>query len=241
MIEWRSTGILLSTRKHGETSAIVEVFTPDQGRAAGVVRGASSRKMAPVLQPGAQLDVTWKARLEDHLGSYTVELIRSRAGQVMADRLALAGLSSTLALLSYALAERDPHPALYQETETLLDLICVTEAWPLAYARWEVTLLNDLGFGLDLTTCAATGTKDDLIYVSPKSGRAVSRGGAGAWANRLLPLPAALTDGEEAEGDITTALDLTGHFLAAWLAPAIGKPLPEARHRFVQLARKFAI
>lgn len=236
MIEWRDEGVLLSVRKHGETSAIIEVFTEQHGRHAGVVRGGLSRKMAPVLQPGAQLDVTWKARLADHLGSFVVEPLRSRAAGVMSDPLALAGMTSALGLLSFSLPEREGHEALYETSVMLLDLICATEAWPLAYLRWEVQLLEELGFGLDLHQCAVTGGTSDLAFVSPKTGRAVAAHAAGEWKDRLLPLaPCMVGDGASANADIAEGLRTTGFFLEKWVAPAMGeKPVPVARQRFVE-------
>ena len=188
-MDWRGTAILLSVRRHGETSAIIDVFSEERGRHAGVVRGGTSRKIAPILQPGAQLDVAWRARLEDHIGAFTVEPVRSRAALVMGDRLALAGLNAVTGLLGFCLPEREAHRPLYRRTEQLLDLLGQNEVWPLAYLRWEVALLEEMGFGLDLGRCAVTGATEDLIYVSPRSGRAVSRAGAGDWAERLLPLP----------------------------------------------------
>jgi DNA repair protein RecO (recombination protein O) len=241
-MEWRDQGVLLAVRKHGENSAIIEVFTAEHGRHAGVVRGASSRKMTPVLQPGAQLDVTWRARLADHLGSYSVEPLRSRAAAVMGDRLTLSALNSICALLAFALPEREAHDALYQRSVTLFDLLGNTEGWPLAYLRWELALLEDLGFGLDLRRCAVNGSRDDLAYVSPKSGRAVSAEGAGEWADRLLPLPLCLLgQGPAPDSEIIDGLRLTGHFLTHWLAHSLGnKPLPAARQRFVDAYARHA-
>lgn len=226
---------MLSTRRHGENAAIIEVFTPEQGRHAGVVRGGTSRKIAPILQPGAQLDVAWRARLADHIGAFTVEPVRSRAAIVMGDRQALAGLNAVTGLLSFCLPEREPHPALYTRSEQLLDLLDQTELWPLAYLRWELSLLEEMGYGLDLSSCAVTGSVEDLTYVSPKSGRAVSRGAAGIWADRLLPLPDVLRGvGDAPDAEIAAAFRTTGHFLHAHLAKNLGdKPLPEARARFV--------
>lgn len=234
-MEWRDQGVLLSVQRHGESSAIVEVFTAEHGRHAGVVRGGASRRMAAQLQPGAQLDVTWRARLEIHIGSYTAEVIHGRAGRVMDDRLALAGLNAVTSLLKFALPEREAHPQLYRRTIALLDLLQEPEIWPLAYLRWELALLEDLGFGLDLSRCAVTGSRDNLIYVSPRTGRAVSRDGAGQWADRLLPLPPVmLRQGEAPDSEIVEALATTGHFLSEFLAAQLGnKPLPEARERFV--------
>lgn len=234
-MEWRDQGILLSTRRHGETSAIIEMFTPEQGRHLGVVRGGTSRKIAPILQPGAQLDVAWRARLEDHIGSFTVEPVRSRAAAAMGDRLTLAGLNAVTALLSFCLPEREPHPPLYARTEALLDLLGQGELWPLAYLKWELALLEEMGYGLDLTVCAVTGATEGLLYVSPKSGRAVSKDGAGEWADRLLPLPDVLRGlGEAPDAEIALGFKTTGHFLHAHLARDLGdKPLPEARARYV--------
>ncbi|MEP2428467.1 MAG: DNA repair protein RecO [Tateyamaria sp.] len=235
-MEWRDQGILLSTRRHGETSAIIEMFTPDRGRHAGVVRGGTSRKIAPILQPGAQLDVIWRARLEDHIGSFQVEPVRSRAVVAMADRLMLAGLNTVTALLGFCLPEREPHHRLYVQSEHLLDLLEQTDLWPLAYLRWELSLLDELGYGLALDACAVTGQQHDLAYVSPKSGRAVSRDAAGECADRLLPLPDILRgigDGDDYE--VAVALNTTGYFLGRHLALDRGhKPLPEARARFVE-------
>ena len=236
MIEWRDQGILLSARKHGETSAIIDVFTPTQGRHAGVVRGGTSRKVAPVLQPGAQLDVTWRARLDEHIGSFQVEPVRSRAAAAMGDRLALAGLNAVTALLAFCLPEREPHSALYLRSEQLLDLLDQSDLWPLAYLQWEMQLLTELGYGLALDVCAVTGSSDDLAYVSPKTGRAVSRAAAGEWVDRLLPLPPVLrNEGESADTEIAQALQTTGYFLTEKLAKDLGdKPIPEARGRFVE-------
>ncbi len=235
-MDWRDHGILLSARRHGESSAIIEVFTETHGRHAGVVRGGAGRKLAPILQPGAQIDVAWRARLEEHLGSFTVEPIRSRAAAAMSGRLALAGLNAVTALLSFCLPEREPHGPLYLRSERLLDLLGRHDVWPLAYLNWEKALLEDLGFGLDLTRCAVTGTETDLAFVSPRTGRAVSRAGAGEWASRLLPLPPCLRgEGPAPDAEILQALITTGHFLEHHLAPALGnRPLPSARARFVE-------
>lgn len=235
-MEWRDQGILLNSRPHGETSAIIDVFTAVHGRHSGVVRGGTSRRIAPILQPGAQLDLTWRARLEDHIGSYHVEPVRSRAAAAMSGRLALAGLNAVCALLAFVLPEREPHQRLFAQSETLLDLLGQDEVWPLAYLRWELVLLETMGFALDLSQCAATGGADELIYVSPRSGRAVSRQGAGAWADQMLPLPDCLRGiGPAPDAEIAQGLVTTGHFLNEKLAPALGhRPLPAARAQFVE-------
>ena len=235
-MEWRDEGALLSMRLHGESSAIIEVFTAAHGRHTGVVRGGASRKMAAMLQPGSQLDVTWRARLEDHIGSYVAEPLRSRAA-ILSDRLALAGLNSVCALLHVALPEREPHPLLWRMSMTLLDDLAGSTTWPPHYLRWESLLLEELGFALDLGSCAVTGARDDLVFVSPKSGRAVSRAGAGNWADRLLPLPAVmLGQGTGTPVEIAMGLAITGHFLNRCLEPTLnGRPLPEARARLLEL------
>ncbi len=235
MIEWRDEGAVLAVRTHGETSAIVEVFTAEHGRHAGVVRGGVSRKLAPVLQPGAQVQVVWTARLDEHLGTFTVEPLRSRAG-AMGDRLSLAGLNAVTGLLALTLPERDPHPGLYQRTVALLDLLDQTDLWPLAYLHWELALLEEMGFGLDLTQCAVTGAIDGLIYVSPRTGRAVRAAGAGEWADRMLPLPPVLLgQGDASQSEITVALATTGYFIEHRLLKGAGdKPMPASRSRLIE-------
>lgn len=235
-MEWRDQGVLLSVRRHGENSAIIDMFTEEHGRHSGVVRGGASRRMGPILQPGAQLDVAWRARLQNHMGSYNVEPIRARSGHILSDRLALAGLNAVTGLLTFTLPEREPQVSIYRRTIGVLDLLGEPEIWPLAYLRWEVGLLEDLGFGLDLSSCAVTGATGGLKYVSPKSGRAVSQDGAGDWANRLLPLPPVLLrQGDAPDHEIAQALDTTGFFLREHLAPMLGnRAIPESRARFVE-------
>ncbi|MGJ8622892.1 MAG: DNA repair protein RecO [Yoonia sp.] len=236
MITWTDDAALLATRPFGESSVIVEVFSASHGRHAGVVRGGTSRKVAPMLQPGAQLAVTWKARLDDHLGSFSVEPVRSRAAAAMGDRLALAGLNAVCGLLVAILPEREAHPPLYARTIALLDLLGQTDVWPLAYLRWEQALLEEMGYGLDLSACAVRGVNEELIYVSPRSGRAVSREGAGEWADRMLPLPPVLAgQGEASASEIVRALGTTGYFLENRLIRSLGdKPIPPARARLIE-------
>lgn len=243
-MEWQGTGAILSTRLHGESAAIIDVFTETQGRHAGVVRGGASRKMAAHLQAGTQVAVTWRARLGEHIGTYSVEPIHARAG-ILADPLALAGLNAVCALLQLALPEREPQGAFWGQTMALLDALDKSvdggADWPPDYLRWELELLQTLGFGLDLTCCAVTGEREDLAYVSPKSGRAVGRDAAGEWAARLLPLPPVLLGQGPANGpEIAQGLALTGFFLDRGLAPILGgKSLPAARGRLLAvLARR---
>ncbi|WP_424972040.1 DNA repair protein RecO [Dinoroseobacter sp. S76] len=239
MIEWREEGVLLSVRPHGETSVIVEAFTEGHGRHLGVVRGGISRKLAPVLQPGAQLDLHWKARLEDHLGAFSVEPIKGRAAAVLGDRLALSAMSAALALAGFALPERAAYPVFYAQTVALLDAMAAGTGWLPAYLDWEMALLEQMGFGLDLSACAVRGVNEDLAYVSPRTGRAVSRQAAGAWVDRLLPLPEVMLGGPAGLVGVQAGLRTTGHFLEEKLAPALGnRPLPPARARFVDLLVK---
>jgi DNA repair protein RecO (recombination protein O) len=235
-MDWREEGVLLAVRRHGETAAILEVFTLGKGRHLGVVPGGASRKMAPILQPGAQLDVTWRARLSDHMGSYRVEPLAGRAADVLGDRLALAGLGAVCALLSFCLPERAPYPALYARTIALLDGLGA-ERWADAYLGWELSLLSEMGFGLSLEDCAVSGATTDLVYVSPRTGRAVSREAAGDWADRLLPLPPCLLGApSQSREELLAGLRTTGHFLAEHLAPSLGdRPLPVQRQRLVDL------
>lgn len=243
MIEWRDEGTILSVRPHGETAAIVEALTAAHGRHAGVVLGGASRRMRPFLQPGVEADLAWRARVEEHLGHLTVEPLRNRAALALDDRLALAGIGAVTALLAAVLPDRQPHPALHARTAALLDLLAQPGAagvWPLAYLQWEVALLEEMGFGLDLSACAVTGAREDLAFVSPRTGRAVSRLGAGAYAPRLLSLPPVLRGEGEADAPaIAAALALTGHFIAERLMPE-DRSLPLARDRLLGVLARAA-
>jgi DNA repair protein RecO (recombination protein O) len=234
-MEWRDQGILLSARRHGETSVIIDVLTPSLGRHSGIVRGGKSRKLSPILQPGAQLDLMWKARLHQHIGTFQVEPIRSRSAMIMSDRQALSGLGAVTGMLLAFLPERETNEPLFYATEQLLDFLEHPEVWPIAYLRWELGLLEILGFGLDLSTCAVTGQSQDLVFISPKTGRAVSRNGAGKWANRLLPLlPVMLGKEPDSASDVAQALDVCGYFFENHARQSLGlKQLPPSRSRFL--------
>jgi DNA repair protein RecO (recombination protein O) len=234
VIEWRDEGLVLAARPHGETAVILELLTRRHGRHLGVVHGGRSRRKAPALQPGNQLDAVWKARIEAHLGAFAVELKTSRAGATLSDPLRLAALTSITSLAAFALPERDPVPDFAVRTEGLCDAVASGEGWLPDYVRWEMSLLDVAGLGLDLSACAAGGAANDLSFVSPRSGRAVSRAGAGVWASRLLPLPQWLLGGEADLDGILEALALTGHFLHNHLAPSLGdRPVPPARARLL--------
>lgn len=236
-MDWQDEGILLAARRHGESAAIVEVFTAAHGRHAGVVRGGGSRRLAPILQPGTRLAVTWTARLEEHIGAFRVDPIAATGATLMDDGAALATLAALAALVTATLPERDAHPDLYARTRDLVDALGSAPDWPARYAVWELALLAELGFGLDLGTCALTGASDDLAWVSPRTGRAVSRGAGAPWADRLLALPAFLGGSGTAPpgiSDVAAALALTGHFLDARVAPGLPRgTLPPARARAV--------
>ncbi len=192
--------------------------------------------MAATLQPGSQLAVTWRARMDDQLGSFVVEPLHSRAS-VLESHLRLAGLNAICAMLRFTLPERAAYPQLYRQTQALLQQVEVAEGWAADYLRWEMLLLEETGFGLDLSRCAVTGLRDDLAYVSPRSGRAVSRTGAGEWADKLLPLPPALLgQGPLIGSELQQGLAITGHFLRRELAEE-GRPFPEARARLLTLLK----
>jgi DNA repair protein RecO (recombination protein O) len=242
-MEWSDEGIVLALRPHGETAAILEALTRHHGRHLGLVRGGSSGKGRAQLQPGNRVKLTWRARLAENLGVYVAELSRSRASDMFEDRAALAGLNAFAAVAASVLPEREPHSAAFEAGEALLDAMATHgfEDWAPLFVRWEIGLLDELGFGLDLSRCAATGTADDLIYVSPRTGRAVSRAAGEAYRDRLLALPAFLLGrqaGEASTHEARLGLELTAHFLARWVLAPHHKTIPEARHRLTELAAR---
>lgn len=238
-MEWSDSAIVLSSRPHGENGVILELLTREHGRHLGLVRGGTSRRIKPTLQPGNTLDAHWRGRLPEHLGSFTAELARARAGALMESRAGLAGLNAFAATCAAALPERQPYPPVFVAGEILLEAMAQSDAahWLPLYARWEAGLLEALGFGLDLSECAATGATDDLVYVSPRSGRAVSRAGAGIYADRLFRLPAFLAGqgGEPGPEETCDALRLTGYFLIERVLEPHGEEMPQARIRLDSL------
>jgi DNA repair protein RecO (recombination protein O) len=236
---WTDEGVLLAVRRHGESGVIVSMFTARHGRHAGLVRGGFGRRARPVYQQGNVLQVTWRARLSEQLGAMSGELKVPLAARLMADPARLAGLAAACALLETTLPERDPHPELYAALGAFLEQLVEGRAWLEAYVRFELALLAELGFGLDLGRCAVTGSSEDLVYVSPRSGRAVSRHGAGAYADRLLALPAFLLGPAPADAaQLAAGFRLTGAFLRRHLFDASDRPMPEARDRLLaRLAR----
>lgn len=239
-MNWSDEGVILSVRAHGETAAVVEILTRAHGRHMGLVHGGRSRKQRPVLQIGNHVDASWKARLADHLGHMNLELIRGYAASAMEDPAALAGLTS-LTTLARLLPERDPHPNLYEITLFVLAYLDDASVWPALLARWELALLDELGFGIDLTQCAATGANDDLIYVSPKTGRAVSASAGEPYRDRLLALPQFLLPGRKAAvspHDIENAFALSGHFLETRVFQPRGEQIPDVRGRLLTLLKR---
>jgi DNA repair protein RecO (recombination protein O) len=236
-MQWSDEGIILSVKAHGETAAVVEIFTRAHGRHLGLVHGGRSRTRRPVLQMGNHVDATWKARLADQLGHVLVELRKGYAAQAMDDPLALAGLTS-LCALSRLLPERDPHPALFEVALFVLGYLDEPDVWPALMVRWELALLEELGFGLDLSACAASGSNDNLIYVSPKSGRAVSASAGEEYKDRLLRLPAFLLKGRQGApslDDVIDGMNLTAHFLEARVLMPREDAMPAARVRLKDL------
>jgi DNA repair protein RecO (recombination protein O) len=236
-MNWSDEGIVLSVRAHGETAAVAELFTRRHGRHPGLVYGGRSRRLRPVLQIGNHVDAAWKGRLAEHLGHVTLELRRGYAAEAMDDARALAGLTS-LAALARLIPERDPHPNLFEVTLFVLGFLDDPSVWPALMVRWELALLDELGFGLDLSSCAATGGNDHLVYVSPKSGRAVSASAGEPYKDRLLRLPAFLAGDRRAgvtAADIAAGFALTGHFLATRVLESRELPMPDARRRMVEL------
>jgi DNA repair protein RecO (recombination protein O) len=240
-MQWTDAGIIIGTRRHGETSMIVELMTQAHGRHMGLVRGGRSRRVQPTLQPGNSVNATWRARLDSHLGYYAVESTTSRAAQLIEGPAGLYGIQALAALLRL-LPERDPHPVLYDGLLAILDYLDDPLIAGGLIVRFELKLLDDLGFGLDLARCAATGSNDDLIYVSPKTGRAISRGAGEPYHDRLLPLPAFLLEQpSEARPDaaaVAAAFHLTGYFLARHVYEPRGVQPPEARAAFLSLVER---
>ena len=230
-MEWEDDAFVLSARAHGETGAIVELLTAGHGKWAAHVAGGASRKMKPFLQPGARVIARYRSRMADQLGSATLEPVGEGPAALFDDPLALAGLAAAAAVAAGALPEREPHPDAFLALEALIDALALPDIWPAVYVRFEAGLLQDLGFELDFSKCTVTGSVDDLIYVSPRTGRAVSRDAGEPYKDRLLTLPPFLlsAQGGLRDGDIGAGLDLTGHFLQQHVFSPLNRPLPPPR------------
>jgi len=230
-MEFEDDAFVLSARPFGEAGAIVELLTAGHGKYAAHVAGGASRKMKPFLQAGAQVTVRYRARVADQLGSATLEPQGEGPAALFDDALALAGLAAAAAVAAGALPEREPHPGAYLAFAALRSALAAIDDWPAVFVRFEAGLLQELGFGLDLSKCAATGVTDDLVYVSPKTGRAVSRAAGEPYRERMLALPPFLLSSQSrlAAGDVGAGLALTAHFLEANIFNPLNRPLPPAR------------
>jgi len=235
-MDWNDQAIVLSSRPHSETGLVASLLTRAHGRHAGFIHGGVSRKTRPIWQPGNVVEVAWRARLAEQLGNYTGELREAHAARALDDAKELAGLAAACAVVDTALPEREPHPAMYEGFHAFLGALG-HEGWPAIYVRLELGLLQELGFGLDLATCALTGATEDLAFVSPKTGRAVSRAAAEPYRDKLVALPPFLsTGGLPADAaELRQGLDLTGFFLERHVFWPHNKPLPAARARFMEI------
>jgi DNA repair protein RecO (recombination protein O) len=238
-MDWSDQGIVLASRPHGETGLVVSLLTRTHGRHSGFVHGGVSRKARPVWQMGNLVEVNWRARVADQLGNYTGELREPHAARALDNAAELAGLSAACVMVDAALPEREPHPAMFDGFHAFLTVLG-HPGWEAIYVRLELGLLQELGFGLDLEKCAATGATDDLAFVSPKTGRAVSRAAAGPYKEKLLALPAFLSTGGLPADDeeLRQGLDLTGFFIERHVFWPHNKPLPPARARFMETLQR---
>ncbi|SFL45605.1 DNA replication and repair protein RecO [Methylobacterium pseudosasicola] len=238
LMQWTDDALVLGLRRHGESGVILEAMTEAHGRHLGLVHGGRSRRMQPVLQPGNRVRLTWRARLDEGLGAYTVEPLESQVSRMIGSGIALYGLGHMAALLRL-LPERDPHPALYEAAGILIAHLDDPAVAPPLMVRFELEILSELGFGLDLTACAATGGNDALAYVSPKSGRAVSASAGEPFRDKLLALPTFLHAGGPPGPDgVAQGFTLTGYFLDRHVWGPRGLAAPEERARFVALGRE---
>jgi len=240
-MDWQDQGFVLAARRHGESDAILTLLTREHGRHLGIVKGGSGRRHRAVVEIGNRITADWHARLSEHLGRFQVELSAPHAAMVLSDPMRLAALSSACATLDAALPEREPHADVFDDFAELAGALSdQKESWPADFVRWEARLLTTLGFGLDLSHCAVTGETEGLAYVSPKTGRAVSREAAAPYKEKLIELPAFLsTGGLPADGEaLRKGLDLTGYFLERHVFWPHNKPLPAARARFMETLQR---
>ena len=251
-MQWQAPAVVLNVTRHGESDAVLEVMTEDYGRHRGFVKGGLGRRQRAVLQPGNHLQVVWRSRIEENLGRFTAELTHSPIGSLIGDGAKMSALSALLAVVASTLPEREPHPAVYTSLRALIAYLETGDADLTGLAtgitRLELGILKDLGYGLELSQCAGTGSTENLIYVSPKSGRAVSADAGQPYAHKLLPLPAFLTGaGSQAvtTEDALNGLDLTGFFLSRHIwqvkSPTKGAAGPQARTMFVAQSKSCKI
>jgi DNA repair protein RecO (recombination protein O) len=240
-MEWHDTGFVLAGRRHGESALIVELLTREHGRHAGLVRGGQSPKLRAVLQPGNEVAASWRGRLAEHLGTIVCELAQAHAARVLDDPDRLAGLAAAAALVTAALPEREPHPDVFASFGELIEALDSAGDWPARYVGWERDLLGVLGFGLDLSRCAVTGEAVELAYVSPRTGRAVSRSAGRPYHDKLLEMPEFLWKAAPADPhQIALGMRLTGHFLAQHVFIPQGRMVPAARARLADRLLRLA-
>jgi DNA repair protein RecO (recombination protein O) len=239
-MEWEDDAYVLSARAHGESGAIVDLLTAEHGRFAAHVAGGASRKLKPILQPGSRVIARYRSRVSEQLGSASLEPVGEGPSALFDDPMALAGLSAAAAVAAGGLPEREAHPGVFFGLEALIPALGHPDVWPAVYVRFEAGLLQELGFGLDLSRCAATGSVDDLIYVSPRTGRAVSRQAGEPYKDKLLKLPPFLLGAQAGlgAGDVDLGLILTGHFLEQFVFAPLNRPLPPARVWLVDRLRE---
>ena len=240
-MQWQDSGFVLAARRHGESALIVELLTQEHGRHAGLIRGGQSPRWRAMLQSGNEVAAVWRGRLDEHLGTLHCELVRAHAACFLDDPGRLAGLTSAASLVAAALPEREPQPAVFASFARLIQALESAIHWPAHYVRWEQDLLGALGFGLDLARCAVSGATSDLAYVSPRTGRAVSRTAGLPYSGKLLRLPEFLwRDAPADEGQLALGLTLTGYFLAHHVFAPHGRALPAARLRLAERMRPAA-
>lgn len=233
MEQWQDQGIVLSARPHGESGAVISLLTEQHGRHAGYVRGAHSSRMRGIVEPGNLVGVNWQARIEHNLGTFALEQERNLAGPVMGDPLRLGAVLAACSLCDAALPEREGHPGLFHGLRALFEALD-REIWGASYVMWEIALLRELGFGLNLTRCAGGGSAENIVYVSPKSGHAVSLEAGEPYKDKLLPLPAFLTPqrGPVTAEEVRKGIRMTGYFLEHWVFAHHSRGVPEDRLRF---------
>jgi DNA repair protein RecO (recombination protein O) len=242
-MHWEDEGFVLAARPHGESGLVVQLLTGAHGRHAGLVRGGQGRKLRGVFEIGNRVAVAWNARLAEHLGTIAGELTAPHAARVIADPARLACLAAAAAVAESTLPEREPHPRVFAGMAALFQTLDADRGWAPAYVVWELALLAELGFGLDLARCVATGESRDLVYVSPKSGHAVSAAAGAPYREKLLPLPRFLLPGEQEApppAGVVDGLRLTGYFLERRVLAPHARALPPARARFVDLVERLA-
>jgi DNA repair protein RecO (recombination protein O) len=241
-MQWQDNGFVLAARRHGESSLIVELLTGDHGRHAGLVRGGQAPRARAMLQPGNAVAAVWRGRLDEHLGTMSCEPVRAHAARLLDDPGRLTGLISAAALVMAALPEREPHPDVFALFARLIEALDSAAEWQASYVKWERDLLGALGFGLDLGRCALSGTTADLAYVSPRTGRAVSRAAGLPYHGKLLGLPEFLWSDKPAdEAQLALGMTLTGHFFTYHVFAPQGRTLPAARIRLAERMRHAAV